>query len=89
MSLGHLTLSRHRGEEVIINLAALAPQKFIQLDEAQFILTVKEIKPHRVVFRFSSSTLIKIWRSEIWQKIAAQELRYRQQHHQPQSLWTY
>lgn len=72
MSMGHLTLSRNCGEAIIINVADLAVPQFIQLGEAQFILRVQEIKADRVVLNFSASTLIKIWRAEVWQKIVAE-----------------
>ncbi len=81
MSYGHLILTRHQDEQIIINLAALAPEKFTRHFEAQIIITTRKILPNQVTLGFSAPNLVGIWRDEIWQKIAKEELRYRHHHH--------
>ena len=81
MSYGHLILTRHQGEQITINLRALAPEKFTHHFEAQFIITTRKILTSQVTLGFFASKLVKIWRDEIWQEIAKEELHYRHHHY--------
>ncbi len=85
MSYGHLILTRHQGEQITINLRALAPEKFTHHFEAQFIITTRKILHNQVTLCFSATKLLKICRDEIWQEFAKEELYYRH-HHYPQCL---